>query len=342
MKIIFICLFIFINTGNYNAFSQNKKLLLINSAKADTATFEIGDRIKIRVSGIDYRIGGRLNEINDSSILVDRNRVSLESIQFIREKLSPGLVIVKTIGGTIAVLGAHITFLIAALHPYPSSEDPNQQLQYQEDLQEFKKALIISGSITVFAASAFLIHNPKYIINKGWQPSVFSPVELPKPDSASLVESTGIDSTKKSTDQPKLNPRFSFSPNNTKLSNNAAYFQFSKKMTGVIFYDHLWEFNKSLNLSTGIGLGEMKYSKEYIIPVSLGCVIGKQQHRLEIAQMTWVVFNNSNPSLLGILAYRFQSYQGQIFVRGGALITELSNYKYDHSIHPFLSIGIGF
>lgn len=312
------------------AFAQHKSLLLINSAKADTVTFVTGDHIKIYTKIFDAELKGRLNEINDSSLLVGNTLISLRSIHYMRGKNPPGMVIVKSIGATATVLGILTTFLIAAGHP-TGSDNPHQQQQYEEDMQDYHKALLISGSITVFAATSLFIHNPKYYFNKGWRPYVYSPVEVPNADSVNTF-----------TDEPRLKDSVSFYPYNHKISNNAAYLQFSTEITHSIFYDHLWKINNNLNLSSSAGIGKERYSDDIIIPISLGCVIGKKQHRIETGQMSWFAFNDSNPSLLGILAYRFQSFKGQIFFRGGMLITELSNHNHDHSIHPFCSIGMGF
>jgi hypothetical protein len=164
--------------------------------------------------------------------------------------------------------------------------------------------------------------------------------------SPAAVEAPKTDSTKTPAGEPlvkaQLKDSVLFYPYNQKISNHAAYLQFSTEITYSMFYDHLWKINNNLNLSSAAGIGKEKYSDNIIIPISLGCVIGKKQHRMEIGQMSWFAFDDQNPSLLGVLAYRFQSYKGQVFFRGGMLITELSYYHPEHRVNPFGSIGIGF
>ncbi len=330
MKLIAFCFFVFVVISTFCAFAQDKSLLLIKSDKADTITFVTGDHIVILSNNFDTQIKGRLNEIYDSSLMVGNKLVALHSIKHLREKKTPGMVIVKTIGISIAVIGFLSTFLIAVMPPI-QPESSQQQQQYEDDKQEYHKAIAIGASITALGATTLLIQNPKYDFSKGWHPYIYSPVEVPNSDSTKIF-----------TDEPKLNDSISLFAYNHKISNNVAYLQFSNEIINSIFYDRIWKINNNINLSTSIGLGNEKYSDGFIIPFSLGCVFGKKQHRIEIGQMTWLDLDGSNPSLLGILAYRFQSYKGQIFFRGGLQITELSEYNYDHSVHPFGSIGIGF
>jgi hypothetical protein len=332
------------------AFAQHKSLLLINSAKADTVVFETGGHVVIRTNFLDTayesrnsawagadEIKGRLNEINDSSLKVGKTYIPFSSIHYLREKNAAGMVIVKTIGATATVLGMLITYVIAGLPPTPS-DNPYHQDEYEQEMRDYHKSIAISASITtVVGVSTLLIHNKKYYFNKGWHPYVYSPA---------AVEVQKTDSTKTPAGEPLVKAQLKDSvllyPYNQKISNHAAYLQFSTEITYSMFYDHLWKINNIFNLSSSAGVGKEKYSDNVIIPISLGCVIGKKQHRIEIGQMSWLPINDQNPSLLGVLAYRFQSYNGQVFFRGGMLITELSHYPPEHRINPFGSIGIGF
>jgi hypothetical protein len=336
MKLIAICFITLFEVAAFCSFAQNKSLLLINSAETDTVTFVTGDHIKIQINLFDSEIKGRLNEINDSSLRVGNTLVSLSSIRQMRLKNPAGMVIIKSIGATVTVLGALTTLLISAMHPIPS-ENPHQQHQYEEDLQDYHQAIIIGASVTAFGATSFLIHTPKYKFDKGWHPYVYAPVEV-----------LNIDSAKITAAEPGLKDSVSQYPYNRKISRNAAYLQYSSEMKYSIHYDRLFKINNTLNLSASAGIGGgVRGSEDFIIPVSLGCVIGKKHHRIEIGQMSWFSINNShsynsNPSLLGIIAYRFQSDKGQVFFRGGILITEFSAHYFEHIINPCGSIGIGF
>lgn len=337
MKSITICFVLLFEVVTFCSFAQNKSLLLINSAKTDTVTFVTGARIRVQTNIFGSRIKGKLNEINDSSLMIGNTNVPLTSIRQMREKNPTGMVIIKSIGATVTVLGAFATFLTAAFHPNPS-DDPHHQDEYEAEMQAYHKNIAIAASVTVLGASSFLIHTPKYKFDKGWRPYVYAPVKM-----------LNVDSTKTTASEPQLNDSATLYPYNRKISNNAAYFQFSTEMSYSIFYDRLFKINNILNLSASAGIGgRVRGSENIIIPISLGCVIGKKQHRLEIGQMSWISinrfhsYNSSNPSLLGIIAYRFQSYKSQVFFRGGILITEFSAHYFEHKINPFGSIGIGF
>lgn len=318
-----------LHASHFCAVGQNNKLLLINSEKADTVTFEKGDAVVVQTN-FSTRIRGRLNEINDTALVVDGNFVTVRSVSYIRRKNTPGMVLVKSIGATATALGLLSTFIIAAGHPW-QPESSHQQLQYEEDLREYKKAMFISGSITAFSATSFLIHQHKYYFKKGWRPYLYLPSVVINADSAKTLANPS-----------RLNDETPLYPFNSVISTNAVYFQFSTEATYSLFIDHLWKVNKALSISTSVGVSKKKYNNNFIIPVTIGCVIGRKQHCMEIGQMSWIAFDDSNPSLLGVVGYRFQSYKGQFFFRGGLQVTEVSENNADHRIHLFGSLGIGF
>lgn len=171
MKILFICIFVF-SIGHSSLFAQDEIindtiLLLTHAEKGKTKFIKEGKKIKYWLVEGNEKNKGRLERINDSSLVINGIEYQFTDLTKLRSK-STGLKLVQVSGKVVLVSGAIITSLGAYIIYYASvNVDPNNDCCSDAAALFIGGFFAVVGTITiVVGAIPLLISGKKFDLEK--------------------------------------------------------------------------------------------------------------------------------------------------------------------------------